>query len=108
MSAFAKLPAPPYDVVCVSSKRTDGDNGYGDMADQMEDLARKQPGFLGVESTRGANGFGITNSYRADEASIKARKTVVDHLAAQRLGRECWHEHYAVRMAKVERACGFV
>ena len=108
MSAFAQLPAPPYYVVCFSSKRTQGDNGYGDMADQMDALASQQPGYLGIESARDANGFGITNSYWADEASIKAWKAVVDHLAAQRLGRERWYEHYAVRVAKVERAYGFV
>jgi heme-degrading monooxygenase HmoA len=101
---IAALPAPPYYVVCFSSKRTDGDEGYGNMADQMEALARKQPGFLGVESARGTDGFGITNSYWMDEASIKAWKAVVDHLAAQRLGRERWYEDYAVRVAKVERA----
>jgi heme-degrading monooxygenase HmoA len=108
MSDISKLPAPPYYVVCFSSKRTDGDNGYGDMADQMEMLARQQPGFLGVESVRGADGFGITNSYWSDEAAIKAWKSVVDHLAAQRQGREKWYEYYATRVARVERAYGFV
>ena len=61
--SFAKLPAPPYYVVCFSSTRTDGDHGYGAMADEMVRLAALQPGYLGVESARGADGFGITNSY---------------------------------------------
>lgn len=106
-SPFATLPAPPYYVVCFSSARTDVDNGYGDMADAMGDLASQQPGFLGVESTRGADGFGITNSYWADEASIRNWKTVVDHLTAQREGRKQWYNHYDVRVAKVERAYSF-
>lgn len=106
-SPFATLPAPPYYVVCFSSTRTEGDNGYGAMADAMMDLASQQPGFLGVESARGADGLGITNSYWADEASIRNWKKVVDHLAAQSQGRAQWYSHYEVKVAKVERAYSF-
>lgn len=102
-STFAKLPQPPYYVVCFSSQRTEGDLGYGAMADAMVALAVKQPGFLGIESVRGEDGFGITNSYWADEPSILAWKAVVSHQAAQRLGRERWYEDYRVVIAKVER-----
>lgn len=101
---FAALPDPPYFVVTFSSKRSDGDRGYGAMAERMVEMARAQPGFLGVESARGADGFGITNSYWRDEESILAWKRVVDHLAAQRLGRERWYTHYAVRIGRIERA----
>ncbi|APG90661.1 antibiotic biosynthesis monooxygenase family protein [Sinorhizobium americanum] len=104
---FAKLPAPPYYVVCFSSARTDGDNGYGEMAEAMEELARKQPGFLGLEGARGSDGFGITNAFWVDEDSIAAWKRNVDHLAAQKWGRAEWYSHYEVRVARVERAYGF-
>lgn len=107
MSSQAKLPAPPYYVVCFSSQRTEGDHGYGEMADVMEQLARQQPGFLGVESARGADGFGITNSFWKDEESIRAWKRNVDHLAAQKLGRQDWYQTYELRIARVERAYGF-
>ncbi|MDE1159074.1 MAG: antibiotic biosynthesis monooxygenase [Neorhizobium sp.] len=106
-SPFATLPQPPYYVVAFSSCRTEGEHGYGAMADAMVKLASEQPGFLGVESARDADGFGITNSYWADEVSIRAWKDVVSHAAAQRLGRERWYEIYRVRIAKVERAYGF-
>ncbi len=108
MTQQAKLPEPPYYVVCFSSQRTEGDNGYGEMADAMERLAREQPGFLGVESARGADGFGITNSYWQDEDAIRAWKRNVDHLVAQKLGREDWYRTYEMRIARVERAYGFV
>lgn len=75
-AAFADLPDPPYYVVTFSSCRTQGDHGYGAMADAMVQLAAEQPGFLGVESARGTDGFGITNSYWKDEASIVAWKAV--------------------------------
>ena len=107
MTSPAALPEPPYYVVCFSSQRTETDDGYGDMADAMEQLARAQPGFLGVESARGSDGFGITNSYWSDEDSIRAWKRNVDHLVAQTRGRTDWYQFYAVRVARVERAYGF-
>jgi len=104
---LAALPAPPYYVVTFASQRTEGDKGYGDMADEMVALAARQPGFLGIESARSADGFGITNSFWVDEASIRAWKAVVDHREAQLRGRTDWYQTYAVRVARVERAYGF-
>ena len=106
-SPVAKTPAPPYYIVTFSSRRTAGDNGYDNMGTEMERLAREQPGFLGLESVRGADGFGITNSCWVDEESITAWKGNVRHLAAQRMGRERWYEDYQVRVGKIERQYGF-
>jgi len=102
--AFAKTPEPPYYAVIFASQRTEGDNGYGAMADAMFDLALRQPGCLGADSTRGADGFGMTVAYFIDEASIAAWKRNARHLAAQKLGKERWYEHYELRVARVERA----
>lgn len=102
-----KLPQPPYYIVAFAAQRRDGDHGYGATSDAMVELAMKQPGYLGIESARGADGFGITNSYWTDEASIRAWKTAVDHLEAQRRGRTDWYEAYAVRVGRIERAYGF-
>jgi heme-degrading monooxygenase HmoA len=106
-SPFASLPQPPYFVVIFSSQRRAGDDGYGAMAETMVELAARQPGYLGVESVRGADGFGITNSFWKDEDSIRAWKRDVDHLDAQRQGRQRWYERYEVRVARVERAYSF-
>ena len=103
-SGFTRLPPPPYYVVAFSSQRTTGDNGYGAMAEAMLALALEQPGCLGAESARSPDGFGITNAYFIDEASIIAWKNHTRHLAAQKLGRERWYEHYELRIARVERA----
>lgn len=105
---FAPLPKPPYYLVAFSSQRTVGDCGYADMAQTMLDLAEQQPGYLGYESARSADGFGITNSYWQDEDSIRGWKQVVDHLAAQKLGRQDWYERYQVRVARVERSYSFI
>ncbi len=101
---FAKTPAPPYYAVIFSSQRTEGDNGYGQAAERMVELASKQPGFLGMESVRDADGFGITVSYWASPEAMAAWKVNAGHLAAQKLGKEKWYEHYELRVAKVERA----
>jgi heme-degrading monooxygenase HmoA len=103
----ASLPAPPYYAVVFTSVRTAGENGYGDRAEQMLTLAADQPGFLGVDSARGADGLGITVSYRRDEESIAGWRSHVDHTLTRAHGREHWYEPFAVHVAKVERAYGF-
>jgi heme-degrading monooxygenase HmoA len=103
---FAGLPKPSYYAVIFSSLRTPNDNGYGKMADRMVELAKEQPGYLGVESARGADGFGITVSYWQDEIAIRNWKAHAEHLIAQETGIRHWYEHYELRIAKVERAYG--
>ncbi|HVI52157.1 MAG TPA: antibiotic biosynthesis monooxygenase [Candidatus Sulfotelmatobacter sp.] len=104
---FAKTPKPPYYAVVFSSQRTDADDGYAAMAERMVELAGRQPGFLGAESSRDANGFGLTVSYWRDEAAIAAWKADAEHQTAQRLGREKWYAGFRLRVAKVERDYGF-
>lgn len=101
---FAKTPAPPYHAVIFTSQRIGGDQGYAEMAKTMFELALQQPGCLGAESARGADGLGITVAYFSDEAAIAAWKQNVRHLEAQRLGKELWYGHYEMRVAKVERS----
>jgi heme-degrading monooxygenase HmoA len=107
-AGFARTPAPPYWAVIFTSRRTAGDHGYGAMAGRMADLGARYPGFLGIESARGADSVGITVSYWRDEAAILAWKRDTEHEKAQRGGREAWYEQYEVRVARVERAYGFV
>jgi len=104
--SFAALPAPPYFAVIFCSTRPDADDGYGAMAARMAELATTMPGYLGVESARGADGFGITVSYWRDEECIAHWKADLDHKAARDEGRSRWYEHYQLRVAKVERAYG--
>jgi len=101
MLLIANTPRPPYYAVIFTSHRTDDDNGYGQMAKQMLELASKQPGFLGIESAR--EDIGITVSYWSDLESIKRWKNNIDHQEAQKLGVEKWYTSFKVRIAKVER-----
>ena len=72
------------------------------MAAQMETLAKQQPGFLGISSAR--NELGITVSYWKTEQAILDWKANLDHLQAQKLGKEKWYASYKVEIAKVERS----
>ena len=102
---IAKTPKPPYYAVIFTSVRTEGDNGYSQMADEMEKLVKEQPGFLGYESAR--NETGITVSYWKDLESIKKWKENNFHKIAREKGREEWYGKFKVRIAKVERDYGF-
>ena len=107
-SGFASLPKPPYYAVVFSSQRNGQDDaGYGAMAERMVELAQQQPGFLGMESTRGADGFGITVAYWESEVAILAWRQHAEHTAAREQGRRDWYDHFELRVAKVERAYGW-
>lgn len=105
-SKLAKTPRPPYHAAIFTSQRTEGDKGYARMAERMLELASTQPGFLGVESARGADGFGITVSYWESEEAIAAWKAHLDHQPAQEAGKRSWYADYQVRVARVDRAYG--
>ncbi len=70
----------------------------------MVALAERQPGFQGLRSTRGADGFGITISYWADEAAAKAWRDHPDHAAIRDLGRARWYRHYSLDIATLDRS----
>jgi heme-degrading monooxygenase HmoA len=103
---IAKTPEPPYYAVIFTSLRTEGDRGYGHMAERMVQLAAEQPGFLGVESARGPEGLGITVSYWSSEEAIVAWKAEASHKIAQETGQKVWYSNYQLRVARVERAYG--
>ena len=104
MPSIANTPQPPYYAVIFTSFRTEGDQGYGEMAKRMVELASRQPGFLGIESAR--EDLGITVSYWTDLDSIKAWKANIEHREAQELGRKKWYSAFKTRICKVERDYG--
>ncbi len=95
----------PYYAVIFTSLRTDGDKGYAKMAEEMESLARKQPGFLEMESAR--DGLGITVSYWESLEAIADWKANMDHRQAQKNGIKIWYSWYKVRICRVEREYEF-
>ncbi|WP_336355234.1 antibiotic biosynthesis monooxygenase [Pseudomonas granadensis] len=93
--------------VIFTSTRTEGDNGYAAAAQRMVELARDQPGFLGMESVRGADGIGITVSYWQSEAAILAWRDHPEHRAIQARGRSQWYSEFSTRVCRVEREYAF-
>jgi len=96
----------PYVAVIFTTQRSADLEGYAEMAERMDELARQQPGFLGVESASTSE-RGITVSYWADEAASRAWREVAEHLLAQRLGAERWYDAYDLRVATVTRDHSF-
>jgi heme-degrading monooxygenase HmoA len=103
---LATTPPPPYYAVIFTSLRRErpGD-GYEPTAARMFELARRQPGFLGVDTARAE--IGITVSYWRDEESIARWKRDEEHRLAQQQGRDRWYESFEVRVARVERTYSF-
>jgi heme-degrading monooxygenase HmoA len=109
MSPFAKTPEPPYYAVVFTSLRNDADDaGYAVTADRMVELASVQPGFLGIESVRGADGIGITVSYWSSLEAIRHWRDVAEHRVAQASGRSTWYDEFKLRICRVESETRFV
>ena len=96
---------PPYYAVIFTTLLTKDLKGYEETAAKMEELAKKQPGYLGIESTR--NQIGITISYWKDLDAINEWKNNIEHTEARELGRKQWYQQYQLRICKVEREYGF-
>ena len=95
----------PHYAVIFTSLLSENTKGYNKMALKMETLAKKQPGFLGIESAR--ENLGITVSYWKTLGDIKNWRSNLDHLTAQKLGKEQWYQWYKIRICIVEREYEF-
>ena len=96
---------PPYYAVIFSTVLTGQIEGYEATAQRMEELAKQQEGYLGIESAR--NEIGITVSYWESLEAITKWKHNVEHTEARDLGRARWYKKYQLRICKVEREYGF-
>ncbi|WP_418603697.1 antibiotic biosynthesis monooxygenase family protein [Hwangdonia sp.] len=96
----------PYYAVIFTSTQNKNIDGYSEMSEKMETLAKQQNGFLGMDSAR--NTVGITVSYWDNLEAIKNWKQQSDHLQAQLKGRQDWYSWYNVKICKVEREYEFL
>jgi heme-degrading monooxygenase HmoA len=92
--------------VIFTSKQSSNTKGYASMAKKIEDLAKLQKGFLGIESAK--DGIGITVSYWESLNDIREWKLQSEHLVAQHAGKSLWYDWYKVRICKIEREYSFV
>jgi heme-degrading monooxygenase HmoA len=91
-----------YAVIFTSTRQELEGDGYAEAAERMESQARAQPGFLGVESARGADGLGITISYWETLAAAREWGRNPEHVVVQRRGRAKWYRTYSIRICRVE------
>jgi len=99
------MPQPGEIAVIFASQRNGvDDTGYQAAAEAMETLASAQPGYRGIISSRGTDGFGITISYWADEAAAIAWRDHPDHAAIRDRGRGVWYDRYQVTVSDVTRS----
>jgi len=95
----------PYYAVIFTSTLTENNDGYDEMAQQMENLAKQQPGYLEFESAR--EEIGLSISYWESLEAITNWKANTDHLFAQQKGINDWYKSYKVRICLVEREYDF-
>ncbi|PFM46867.1 antibiotic biosynthesis monooxygenase [Bacillus cereus] len=96
-----------YYAVIFTSNLSNDTADYSIVADKMKDLAKQQPGFLGVESARDHSGLGITISYWESLEAIKNWKQNALHKEAKKRGREQWYENFHLRICLVEKEFKF-
>ncbi|MEY4185577.1 MAG: hypothetical protein RIT02_611 [Planctomycetota bacterium] len=90
--------------VIFTSRRTSADAaGYQRAAARMLELVQQQTGYLGMDSVRDADGFGITVSYWTCPEAAGLWKQQAEHLQVQQLGREVWYQQYELRVCTVVR-----
>lgn len=102
---ISNTPKPPYYAVIFTTIRTEIDEDYEITAKRMEEQAKLQSGYLGVESAR--NDLGITVSYWGSLEAIKNWKNNIEHSMAREKGRALWYEKYQLRICKVTHDYGF-
>jgi len=85
----------------------EANNGYAEMAEQMSKLARSSPGFIAEKGFTAEDGERLTVVWWQDEETLKQWRNDVQHLVAQRVGREKWYEYYKLEVATVTRSNTF-
>lgn len=102
MNRVVDAPPPPYYAVIAPAELRDDVRGYPELAAKLVELAREQPGFLGIESGF-QDGFALAVSYWASLDAIDAWRRNSRHRIAKEKGRSDWFGKYRIRIAKVER-----
>ncbi len=90
-------------VIFCAQRTGNGEEAYQAAAASMGELAAQQPGYLGEDHARSADGLGITVSYWRDDASAKAWRDNPEHAVIRERGRGEWYSEYTLHVARIER-----
>lgn len=100
-------PQPGTYAVIFKSKRTpEAGADYDAMNAMLFEMAKSQPGYIGIDSVRGADGTGLSVSYWRSREDIARWRADLKHTAARKLGREKWYESFTVHIARIEEPSG--
>lgn len=91
-------------VIFIARRTPEDEEGYAQAAAAMDRLASAQPGYRGMDSTRGPDGLGITVSYWESDAHAKAWRDHGEHASIRDDGRGRWYSHYSLHVAEVTRS----
>ncbi len=100
-------PAGSIAVIFLAGRTSADDAGYRAAAEAMMRRAASMPGYLGIDSTRGEDGAGITVSWWADRDAAAAWRDDPEHARIRARGRAVWYDWYRVIVAEVERGYGW-
>lgn len=95
----------PYYAVIFTSVLKEEHEGYYDMASEMVELAKQQPGFISIDAVR--EQIGITISYWTSLEAIASWKNNTRHRIAQKMGIEKWYKFYDIKICRIEREYAF-
>jgi len=90
-------------VVLFRSKLVDSPDGYDEMSEEMEALAKTMPGFIDVKGYRADDGERLTVVRWENEETMRQWREHARHRVAQRMGREKWYAYYKMEVAEVVR-----
>lgn len=97
-----EYPNGSYAVIFTSTHTDQDPHGYADMAQRMDELAARQPGYLGMSSVREGL-VSTTVSYWASAEDARAWGQHPEHRQAQEAGRDRWYRSYSLQISRIEQ-----
>ena len=101
---MAQHPTGSVAVIFIAQRTTEDIGGYAAAAAAMDALAAQQPGYIGMDSVRGADGLGITVSYWASDVDAKAWRDHKEHALIRDAGRDRWYTYYSLHVGEISRS----
>jgi len=107
INAVTNPPSGSIAVIFISGRSSADVVGYEEAARDMADAASARDGYLGIDSSRDEQGFGITVSWWNSHAAAQAWRDDPHHTRIRERGRAIWYDWYRVVVATVERGYGW-
>ncbi len=80
---------------------------YYRMDEELSELVKDAPGFLGVKSFAAEDGERLTVVWWKDEETLRQWRELPRHRVAQNAGRERWYQRYRMEIARIQRRTAF-